>query len=75
VTVSYESKDSANMVAGFYRKRLRAKAEGKQFTGSSSEDVALVIFDTEAGSSLQILINETDEGSSIGIMVVQPAAK
>jgi hypothetical protein len=76
VTVGYESKDSPDKVAGFYRERLRAKAEGKQFMdNSSSEGVALMLSDSQAGSSLQIYINKTDEGSSIGIMAMQPAAK
>lgn len=76
VTVGYESKDSPDKVAAFYRERLRAKAEGKQFMdNSSSEGVALMLSDSQTGNSLQIFINKTDEGSNIGIIAVQPAAK
>jgi hypothetical protein len=63
---SYESKDSVDKVAAFYRAQLKAKSAGKQFMDNSGPDSAmLVLADESSKQHVQILVSKTDTGSSI----------
>ena len=75
VATGYESKDSVEKVAGFYREKVRAISAGKQLMDNSSNDgTMLALSDPQTGSSLQVSISKTDGGSSIQIMSMQAAA-
>jgi hypothetical protein len=70
VSASFESKDSSEKVAAFYRDQLKQKSAGKQFMDTSTGDGSfmLMLADQEAKSQLQIQIGKADAGSSILIV-------
>lgn len=68
VTVGLQSSDPPAKVAGFYRERLKAQAEGKQFTEMSSGDGAvLALADDKSRAAIQIAVNKAENGSEIAI--------
>jgi hypothetical protein len=76
VMAGYESKDSFEKVAGFFRDQLRAKAAGKQMMDSSSNDtVMLMLTDDQSNNTVQVSVSKADAGSSIQIVSVQKAVK
>ena len=75
IATGYESRDSVETVAGFYREKLRAQSAGKQLMDNSSNDGALLaLSDPQSGSSLQVSISKTGGGTAIQIMSMQAAA-
>lgn len=76
VMAAYESKDSIEKVAGFFRDQLRAKSTGKQMMDSSSGDtVVLMLADDQSHSAVQVSVSKADAGSSFQIVSTQKAAK
>jgi hypothetical protein len=76
VMAGYESKDSFEKVAGFFRDQLRAKAAGKQMMDSSSNDtVMLMLTDDQSNNTVQVSVSKADAGSSIQIVSVQKTVK
>lgn len=76
VTASFESKDSADKVAAFYRELLRARSAGKQLmddAGGSS--VALTLMDGASGTMQQVSVAASGAGASIQMHATLPAAK
>lgn len=62
------SDDTPDKVAAFYRDKLKAMSEGKQFMDMSSNDgAALTLVDDKAKSTLQVSVAKEDKGSTIVI--------
>ena len=75
-TVTLHSGDAPDKVAGFYREKLKAGAEGEQFTDMNSGDTQmLVLNDDKAKQVTQITVAKADTGSDIQIMVNRGKAK
>jgi hypothetical protein len=76
VMAGYESKDSVEKVAGFFREQLRAKSNGKQMMDSSTNDtVVLMLSDDQSNNTVQVSVSKADAGSSIQVVSVQKAVK
>jgi hypothetical protein len=76
VMAAYESKDSVEKVAGFFRDQLRAKSTGKQMMDSSSNDtVVLMLADDQSNNAVQVSVSKADAGSSFQIVSTQKAVK
>ncbi len=76
VMAAYESKDSIEKVAGFFRDQLRAKAAGKQMMDSSANDtVVLMLVDDQSNNSVQVSVTKADAGSSFQIVSMQKTTK
>ena len=76
VMAGYESKDSFEKVADFFRDQLRAKAAGKQMMDNSSNDTAvLMLTDDQSNNTVQVSVSKADAGSSIQIVSVQKTLK
>jgi hypothetical protein len=69
VTVLLHSDDAPDKVAAFYRERLKAQSEGKQFMDMSGDGSAtLMLADDKAKSALQVHVAKADKGSDIQIV-------
>jgi hypothetical protein len=76
VMAGYESKDSIEKVAGFFRDQLRARSTGKQMMDTSSNDtVVLMLADDQSNNAVQVSVTKADTGSSFQIVSTQKAAK
>ena len=70
------SADAPDKVAAFYRDKLKAMSEGKQFMDMSHNDGAsLTLVDEKAKSSLQVHVNKAEKGSDIAIAANREGAK
>jgi hypothetical protein len=70
--MALQSDDTPDKVAAFYRDKLKAMAEGKQFTDmSSSEGASLSLMDDKARASLQVHVGKADKGSDITILSIR----
>ena len=70
VTVVLHSDDSPDKVAGFYRDKLKAQAEGKQFTDmNASGTQMLMMSDDKTKQMTQVTVTKSEsKGSDIQIM-------
>jgi hypothetical protein len=74
--VSLHSDDAADKVAAFYRDKLKAMSEGKQFMDMSHNDGAmLTLVDDKAKSTLQVQVSKADKGSDVAIIASREGAK
>jgi hypothetical protein len=74
--MALQSDDAPDKVAAFYRDKLKAMAEGKQFTDmSSSEGAALSVMDDQAKASLQVHVSKAEKGSDITILSIREKAR
>jgi hypothetical protein len=70
------SKDAFDKVASFYRDKLKAMSDGKQFTDmSSDEGASLSLMDDKAKTSLQVHVTKADKGSEIAILSIRDKSK
>ena len=75
ITVVLHSDDAPDKVAGFYRDKLKAQAQGKQFTETSGDgSYMLMLSDDKQGTQVMIAKGEA-KGSDIQIMASSRAAK
>lgn len=77
VSIDLLSSDPPAKVAGFYREKLKAQAEGKQFTDMSDGDgsTMLSLADTKASSFVRVVVDKDDNGSGIHIVAQRPTAR
>jgi len=70
------SDDTHDKVAAFYRDKLKAMSEGKQFMDmSQNEGSSLSLIDDKAKSVLQIHVTKAEKGSDIAIVATREGAK
>ena len=76
-TVSLHSADPSDKVAAFYRDKLKAQSQGKQFMDMSSGDgdAMLMLADDASKSAIQVHVGKAEAGSEIQISVNRAAAK
>lgn len=76
-TVSLHSDDPSDKVAAFYRDKLKAQSQGKQFMDMSSGDgdATLMLADDANKSAIQVHVGKAESGSDIQISVSRAAAK
>jgi len=77
VTVGLHSDDAPAKVAAFYRERLKAQAEGKQFMEMSGGDsnTTLMLADEKSKATIQVHVSKADKGSDVQIMSNRGAGK
>ena len=77
VTVTLHSDDAPAKVAGFYRDKLKAQAQGKQFTEMSAADAhTLMLADDKSKQLTQVTVAKGDgKGSEIQIMAHRTTGK
>jgi len=70
ITVILHSNDAPDKVAGFYREKLKAGSQGKQFTDMSGADShTLMLGDDKSKQFTQVTVSKNDrQGSDIQIM-------
>jgi len=70
------SDDAHDKVAAFYRDKLKAMSEGKQFMDmSQNEGSSLSLVDDKAKSVLQVHVTKAEKGSDIAIVATREGAK
>ena len=76
-TVMLHSDDAPDKVAGFYREKLKAQAEGRQYMESSGGDShTLMLSDEKTKHVTQVMIAKAEkQGSDIQIVANRGAAK
>jgi hypothetical protein len=76
-TVTLHSGDAAEKVAAFYRDKLKAQAEGKQFTDMNTGDTQmLMLTDEKTKQMTQVMIGKGEgSGSTIHIVANRGSAK
>jgi hypothetical protein len=76
-TVMLHSEDAPDKVAGFYREKLKAQAEGRQYMESSGGDShTLMLSDEKTKHITQVVIAKAEnQGSDIQIVANRSAAK
>jgi hypothetical protein len=76
-TVMLHSEDAPDKVAGFYREKLKAQAEGRQYIESSGGDShTLMLSDEKTKHITQVVIAKAEnQGSDIQIVANRSAAK
>jgi hypothetical protein len=77
ITVILHSDDAPDKVAGFYREKLKAQAEGKQFTETSGDgSYMLMLADDKNKQGTHVMIAKGEaKGSDIQIMASRGVAK
>ena len=76
VTVMLHSNDAPDKVAGFYRDKLKANAQGKQFTDMSSGDTQMMMLIDEANKQhTQVTVTKAEKGTDIQIVANKGTAK
>ena len=77
VTVLLHSADAPDKVAAFYRERLKAQSEGRQFMDMNSGDgnTMLMLADDKAKSTIQVHVAKADKGSDIQIVANRQGQK
>jgi hypothetical protein len=77
VSVTLHSSDAPDKVVGFYRDKLKAGSEGKQFTDMSSGDThMLMLGDDKTKQMTQVTVTQADnKGSDIQIVANKGAPK
>ncbi len=76
-TVALHSDDAADKVATFYRDKLKAQSEGKQFMDMSGGEgnTTLMLVDDKSKSMIQIHVLKADKGTDIQIVANRGVAK
>ena len=71
MTVALHSNDLAEKVTSFYREKLKAQSQGKQFLEMSLGEggSSLTLGDNQAKNTVQVNVTKTDSGSDINIVV------
>ncbi|HEX6707868.1 MAG TPA: hypothetical protein VF169_24200 [Albitalea sp.] len=70
-TVVLHSEDAPDKVAGFYRDKLKAQSEGKQFTESSGDGShMLMLADDKSKQVTQVMVGKGGEGKGSDIQIV-----
>jgi hypothetical protein len=70
------SDEAHDKVAAFYRDKLKAMSDGKQFTDMSHNDGAsLSLVDDKARSTLQVTISKAEKGSDFTLVASREVAK
>ena len=69
-TVGLHSDDASDKVAGFYRDKLKAQAEGKHFMDISAGDgnAMLSLADEKSQGSFQVHVSKADKGTDIQLV-------
>ena len=69
-SVGLHSDDASDKVAGFYRDRLKAQAQGKQFMDMSGGDgsAVLSLADEKNQGSFQVHVSKADKGTDIQLV-------
>lgn len=77
VSIGLRSSDAPAKVADFYREKLKAQAEGKQFTDMSGADgaVMLALADDTNRSVIQVMVTKGESDTDIQIVAQRRAAK
>ena len=77
VTVMLHSEDAPDKVAGFYRDKLKAQAQGKQFSETSGDGShMLMLADDKNKQVTQVMVGKGEvKGSDIQIIASSGAAK
>lgn len=77
VSVGLHSDDAADKVAAFYRDKLKAQAEGKQFMDMAGGDgtTTLMLADDASKGAIQVHVRKADKGSDIQIVANRATAK
>ena len=77
VTVILHSDDAPDKVAGFYRDKLKAQAEGKQFTDmNAGGSQMLMMVDDKTKQTTQVTVTKGESnGSDIQIMANKGTSK
>lgn len=77
MTVALHSDDAPAKVAEFYRERLKAQAEGKQFMDMSGGDgdATLMLADDKSKATIQVHVGKADKGTNIQIMASRETPK
>ena len=74
--VGLHSDDAQDKVAAFYRDKLKAMSEGKQFMDmSQNEGSSLSLIDEKAKSVLQVHVTKAEKGSDIAIVATREGAR
>ena len=74
--VGLRSADAFDKVAAFYRDKLKAMADGRQFTDMGGSDGAsLSLIDDKTKTSMQVHVTKADKGSEIAILTIRDKAK
>lgn len=70
------SDDAHDKVATFYRDKLKAMSDGRQFTDMSHNDGAsLSLVDDKARSTLQVTVSKAEKGSDVILVASREGAK
>lgn len=76
VSVTLNSSDPADKVADFYRDKLRAQSQGKQFMDMGGEgEATLMVVDGKSKTSTQVHVAKADNGSEITIVSSRKGAE
>jgi hypothetical protein len=77
VTVGLLSPDAPDKVAAFYRDKLKAQSEGKQFMDMSdgSGGTTIMLNDDKTSAAVQVHVQKADQGSEIQIVASHGKAK
>ncbi len=76
VTVMLHSADAPDKVAAFYRDKLKANAQGKQFTDMSSGDTQMMMLIDDANKQhTQVSVVKAEKGTDIQIIANKGTAK
>ena len=74
--IGLRSSDAFDKVAAFYRDKLKAMSDGKQFIDMPGDDAAsLSLMDDKAKTSLQVHVTKADKGSEIAILSIRDKPK
>ena len=74
--VGLRSADAFDKVAAFYRDKLKAMADGRQFTDMGGSDGAsLSLIDDKTKTSMQVHVTKADKGSDIAILTIRDRTK
>jgi hypothetical protein len=76
-TVVLHTDDATDRVASFYRDKLKAQSEGRQFMDMSAGEgnTTLVLSDEKAKSMVQIHVLKADKGTDVQIVAHRGVAK
>lgn len=77
MTVALRSNDPAEKVTSFYREKLKAQSQDKQFMEMSLGEgsTSLMLGDSQGKNTVQVNITKSDSGSDINIVVSRGTSK
>jgi hypothetical protein len=76
-SIGLHSNDASDKVAGYYREKLKAQAEGKQFMDISAGDgnAVLSLADEKSQGSFQVHVSKADKGTDIQLVANRRGVK